>query len=257
VNPTGALDRATYLGHVRSDVERMATLVSAGPLGAPVVACPGWDLAALATHVGDVHRWVIESVTTARRPTVAEHEPPDRRDATALADWLRAGATEMVELLAAADESAPTWHPFPVERVVRVWPRRQAHENLVHRVDAETAVGAPSHVDRVLASDGIDEYLELVLPRLVARERVTIPSGSIHLHCTDVPGEWLATVVDGQLAVRREHAKGDAALRGRAEALLLRLWNRPAPRGAGSDDEPLDVVGDRDVAAAWLALSGL
>jgi uncharacterized protein (TIGR03083 family) len=257
VNPTGALDRATYLEHVHADVERMAALVRAGPMDAPVAACPGWDLAALAAHVGDVHRWVIESVTTARRPTVAHHEPPDAGDAAALADWLSAGAGEMIDLLATADESAPTWHPFPVERVVGVWPRRQAHENLVHRVDAEVAVGARSPVDPVLASDGVDEYLELVLPRLVAREGVAIPAGSIHLHCTDVPGEWLATVVDGKLAVRREHAKGDAAVRGPAEALLLRLWNRRTAPDPGAATGDVDIVGDHDVADAWLALSGL
>ena len=42
----------------------------------------------------------------------------------------------------------------------------------------------------------------------------------------------------------REHAKGDAALRGRAEDLLLTLWRRPVPAGA------VDVVGDPAAAEA-------
>jgi uncharacterized protein (TIGR03083 family) len=252
VNPSGRLERATYLDHVRADVERTAVLVTSGPLDAAVESCPGWDLAKLANHMGDVHRWVIECVTTARRPTGADHEPPDRADAGALAAWLRDGAARMIDVLSTADESAPTWHPFPIERVVGIWPRRQAHENAVHRVDAETAVGARTPIDPVLASDGVDEYFELVLPRLVAREHTALPSGSIHVHCTDVDGEWIAELTDGGLVVRREHAKGDAAVRGPAEALLLRLWNRVGDGAAG-----IEIVGDRDVAAAWLALTGL
>jgi uncharacterized protein (TIGR03083 family) len=253
VNPSGRLDRATYLGHVSSDVERTAELVSTGPLDAPVTTCPGWDLAALANHMGDVHRWVIQCVTTARRPTGPEHEAPNRSDASSLAAWLREGAARMVELLATTDESAPTWHPFPLELVAGIWPRRQAHENAVHRVDAETAVGARTPIDAELASDGIDEYFELVLPRLAARRAVALPAGSIHVHCTDVAGEWIVQRRgDDGLLVRREHAKGDAAVRGPAEALLLRLWNRADDDGTG-----IEIVGDGDVAAAWLALTGL
>ena len=55
---------------------------------------------------------------------------------------------------------------------------------------------------------------------------------------------------DGRLDVRREHAKGDAALRGPAAALLLRLWGRDDSGGG------IEVVGSEDAAAAWLALGG-
>jgi hypothetical protein len=46
--------------------------------------------------------------------------------------------------------------------------------------------------------------------------------------------------------VTREHAKGDAALRGPAADLLLALWHR-----LPLDD--LDVVGDRAVAERFVA----
>ena len=102
------------------------------------------------------------------------------------------------------------------------------------------------------ASDGIDEYFELVLPRLGVREHVEVPTGSFHVHCTDVAGEWLVERDGDALRVTREHAKGDAALRGPAEAILLRLWNRDSPRA-----EELNEVGDPAVAAAWLSLPGM
>jgi hypothetical protein len=50
--------------------------------------------------------------------------------------------------------------------------------------------------------------------------------------------------------VSREHAKGAAALRGPASALLLALWRR-----TGLDT--VDVVGDGDVAARFVAASRL
>ena len=99
----------------------------------------------------------------------------------------------------------------------------------------------------MLASDGIDEYFDLMLRRRITRDPAAAPTGSLHLHCTDVDGEWLVRVVDGEYVIERAHAKGDAALRGPAEALLLRLWSRDSERLA-----ELSPVGDESVIAAWL-----
>ena len=74
---------------------------------------------------------------------------------------------------------------------------------------------------------------------------------SVHLHCTDVAGEWL--VVDdgaGGYVVTREHAKGDAAIRGTAHDLLMVLWRR-LPLDA------VEVIGDRAVAERFVARSDL
>jgi uncharacterized protein (TIGR03083 family) len=238
----------TYLDHIRADVERFAAALERGPLDAPVEACPGWDLARLAAHLGSVHRWARRAVLDVTRPDPTQRPDPD----TDWVPWLREGAAALIEALASVDPDGPTWHPFPVAQVARIWPRRQAQETVVHRWDAEAAVGSPSPIDPELASDGIDEYFEIALPRLGVRERIELPPGSLHVHCTDVAGEWLVERDDDGLRVVREHAKGDAALRGPAEAILLRLWNRTSRR-AGD----LDEVGDQAVAAAWLALPGM
>jgi uncharacterized protein (TIGR03083 family) len=141
--------------------------------------------------------------------------------------------------------------PFPVEhRTVSVWTRRQTHETSLHRWDAEAAAGAPRQIDAALASDGIDEYFGVVLPRLVDRDGLELPTSSLHVHCTDTEGEWTVEAVDGALRVDRAHRKGDAALRGTAEHLLLRLWGRGVPEGA------VEVVGDAAAAASWLELGG-
>lgn len=238
-----------YLDHVRAGARQLAAAVADGPIDAPIAACPDWDVGDLARHVGNVHRWAAVAMRERRAPTrddLAGHPPFDRDRA---AEWYRACADDMLEALTAIDLAAPTWHPFPTEQVGSFWPRRQAHEIAVHRWDIEHAIGRAPTIDAGLASDGIDEYFEAIVPRLVANG-TSLPDGSFHVHCTDVDGEWLVWTEDGEYRMIRAHQKGDAALRGPAAQLLLRLWNRPGP------DDELSPVGDEAVADAWTSLGG-
>jgi predicted lipid carrier protein YhbT len=110
----------------------------------------------------------------------------------------------------------------------------------MHRVDAQLAAGAPTPIEAELAADGIDELLSLVGTRPPAAG-----SGeTIHLHCTDVEGEWMIRLGADGLEVTREHAKGDVAVRGTASALLC--WTM----GRGSDDG-LEVFGDALLVERW------
>jgi uncharacterized protein (TIGR03083 family) len=247
------IGRDRYLEHVLADTARFTTAVRLGPLDAPIAACPGWDLRGLTAHLGMVHRWARHAAANAAPPESFDAFAPGADlDAEALASWLEAGADELVATLRTIDLDGPTWHPFPVPRLGRVWPRRQAHETSIHRWDAEIAAGLePTPIDPELASDGIDEYFEVAIPRVVKREGITLPAGSIHLHCTDTHGEWLVTA-EPEYTVVRAHQKGDAALRGPAQALLLRLWSRDSP-----DADQLSPVGDEEVLAGWMALTGL
>jgi uncharacterized protein (TIGR03083 family) len=239
-----------YLAHIRADGEALAAAVDTGPLDAGIAACPEWDLAELARHVGQIHRWATVAAATAAQPQRGSfaRQPPE---GTPLPQWLRDGVDALVQTLAGIDPSAPTWHVFPVPLVAGVWPRRQAHETAIHRWDAQTAIGLDARLDPHLASDGIDEYFGVILPRLAMGEDVALPSGTLHVHCTDVPGEWLVRATAGKLDVERIHSKGDVALRGPAEQLLLHLWGR-APTGAG-----IDQIGDAELADHWLALGGV
>jgi uncharacterized protein (TIGR03083 family) len=241
-----------YLDHFTAEAERFATAVETGPLDAEIPSCPGWDVARLAEHLGQIHRWASFCATNTRPPSQEEALALESFDRDHAADWYRDCAREVAATLRGLAPDAPTWHPFPVERVARVWPRRQAHETAMHRWDAERAIGEPAPFDPELASDGIDEYFEIAIPRLIKREQLSIPSGSLHVHCTDVDGEWLVWNEDGEYRVKRAHEKGDAALRGPAEAILLRLWGRTSEL---SDD--LSPVGDDAVLAAWLSIAGM
>jgi len=245
--------RDRYIEHVIADSDRFANAVRHGELDAPVAACPGWDLRTLTVHQGMIHRWARHAAANAAPPESFDaFEPAADLDADGLATWLREGADDLVAVLRTIDLDGPTWHPFPIPRNGRVWPRRQAHETSIHRWDAEHAAGlTPTAIDPELASDGIDEYFEVGLPRLMKREQIALPAGSLHVHCTDTHGEWLVSATPEYTLVRA-HQKGDAALRGPAEAILLRLWSRESSRF-----DELSPVGDDTVLAAWLALTGL
>lgn len=241
-----------YADHVIADAGRFASAIERGDLHATVPSCPGWDLSRLTQHLGQIHRWAAFCVAHGRAPGDAEAAALESYQPEGAADWMRAGAAELASILRAVDPAGPTWHPFPVDRVASVWPRRMAHETAMHRWDAELAVGSPTPIDPHLASDGIDEYFELAVPRLAKRDGVELPTQSLHVHCTDVEGEWLVWTDDGEYRMTRAHEKGDAALRGPAEAILLRLWGRESGRA-----DELSPVGDESALDAWLRIAGM
>jgi uncharacterized protein (TIGR03083 family) len=250
-SPGGPLEPDILLGHLRRAGDRVTELLGGADLdtSTAVPTCPEWDVAALVGHLGWVHRWATAAITTGEMPDRSAIARPDP-DASSgdLAGWFGDGLDTLCSTLATVDPTADTWHPFPARRTVGFWPRRLAHETTVHRVDLERALDRVSPIDPTLASDGIDEYLCVIVPMLIGSNRATLPDASLHIHCADVTGEWMIRPTDGAPVVSREHAKGDAALRGPAADLLLTLWGRGI--------EPVEVVGSQSAAAAWLAIGG-
>ena len=122
----------------------------------------------------------------------------------------------------------------------------------MHRWDAEHAVGTASPVDDQLAADGIDEFLTVLAPyRFAPHDGIDI-GGSLHLHCTDVDGEWTIHTDDGVYRVERGHAKGDVAVRGPASQLLLVVFQRLRPEADG-----VEVFGAPEILDRWFALGTL
>lgn len=232
----------------------MANVVADAPLATPVPSCPGWDLRALAEHLGSVHRWAARAAATASAPPAQNGTPPpDDDDGPALGRWLRTGAADLVATLRTLDPEAPTWHLFPGPQVAAIWPRRQAQETIIHAWDAEFAVDAARPPNPVFALDGIAEYYELVIPRVVDRDGLELPAGTFAVRTTDTANTIAVAAPEGRVVTLREpgDAAPDATLVGTAAGCLGRLWNRPI------DDHHVTVEGDAAVAAAWLALPGL
>lgn len=206
-----------------------------------VPSCPEWTVADLMWHLAEVHDFWA-TVVARQLTDPDEYVPPVRPPADALPTFYRSSLARVVEVLDAAHPDQPNW-TWTSDHSAGFVQRRMAHETAVHLADAQQAAGRPMVVEAMLASDGIDEFLEHFHSWPTDAAPV---GGSVHLHCTDVAGEWTVREVDGVPVVAREHAKGDCALRGAASDLLLVLWRR-LPLSAA------DVVGDTDVAARFVA----
>lgn len=239
-------------------------------MDAAVPSCPGWDVATLVNHLGRVHRWTVEAVSAAG-PAPAGFPP--RPDEVTL-EWFAEGVALLASTLRDADPDGPAW-TLVGPGTVRFWIRRQAVETAMHRWDVELAAGAPTAIDAELAVVGIDEVLDVHLPRRLSGERPpSLPAGTLHLHATDhAHGEWnlrrspararpAGDGVDdhdgrgdgidredgvGQLLVGHGHERADATVEATAADLLLWLWGR-------RDLDAVVVHGDRETAAAWAGL---
>ncbi len=220
-------------------------------LNAAVPNCPGWTVAELVRHTGRAHRWGLTNVRAASPDSQTKGDdivfPPDAE----LPTWIEAGAAELATTIA-ADPDRPCWSFAPHQRTAAFWARRAAQETLVHRWDAEIAVGlVPGQLDGETALDGIEEFFGVFIPLVMRRSGKVVPEGTLHLHRTDGDGEWmLQQGSDGGLSVTREHGKGDAAVRASASDLLLLLWGRLEP-----DAPALQVFGDRSIVDAWRVMA--
>ena len=248
---------------VRTDGVGFLEIVADHGLDRPVASCPGWNLGDLAWHLGGVwdfwSRIVSEGITTIEG--VRAIEQPRRPSDDLLLDWVTAAHTAVFSALARAGDDTEVW-TWTGTNQPEIWvERRMAQETAMHRWDAAHAVGVPFEIPAAVAADGIDEFLSWFASRRVDEGTKPV-GGSVHLHCTDtdlaegadtfapVNGEWLVTRLDESgIEFTREHAKGDAAVRGNANDLLLWLWRRPEGR--------VEILGDTDVANRFRAFPQL
>jgi uncharacterized protein (TIGR03083 family) len=240
------METTEYLEALRRDGAAFGEACEAAGLDASVAACPGWTVADLLWHLGEVHDF-WRTVVERRLGNWNEYTRPERpRDADLLA-FYRDGLGATCSVLAATDPSTEVW-TWSSDKTGGFVIRRMAHETAVHRCDAEHAAGRDHTIEPLLASDGIDEFLAHFLGD--ATEGAAPVGGSVHLHCSDVPGEWTLRSHGAGFEVTREHAKGDCAIRGTANEILLGLWRRiPSSR--------LDIVGDAAVGQRFLAHASL
>jgi uncharacterized protein (TIGR03083 family) len=233
-----------YLSSLANDGEKFAQAAEKD-LGAEVPSCPGWTAAELVWHLTEAHyfwRSIAEGALQDYKQVDDIPRPPDHE----LVDMYRSNLALTVDVLRRTDRETSVWTWSPEKNVAWIR-RRMAHETAVHRWDAQTAMGHPADIEKELAVDGIDEYLEFFVDLSQPEDP---PETSLHLHATDIEGEWFVELRDGRMTARRAHEKGEVAVRGKASDLLLLLWGRiPEAR--------VDVHGDRADLFAFLQLSDL
>jgi uncharacterized protein (TIGR03083 family) len=233
----------------------MTAAVERGDPGASVPTCPDWSLRELVQHTSGVHRWATRVVRERSSGPIDEELEavaggwPGDED---LAPWFRAGHALLVDALRSAPDDVECWSFLQAPSALAFWARRQLHETVIHRVDAELAsggargAGSPrsvSHVPVDVAVDGIDELLTGFLPRRSSRLKPASPA-TIAVQPTDADAAWLVTAGPEGATTERTASAADVLVRGPAADLYLLVWNR-------RDLDGIEVVGDHALLDLW------
>ena len=255
-----------YFEHIRGESARFRDVLADCDPAARVPACPDWSAADLLWPMVTV-QWFWATAVIDRPAEVDEAQEPERPEAyddllLAFDQWSSAlvGALEGVDKA----EEAWTWSGDPADHTVGFILRRQAHEALIHRLDAELAAGVSSEVPAELAVDGVDEVLAVMyggcppwgswapLPHY-ARVDSTDTGHEIWIQLglfsgTDPKGgEQIVDEEDLHVVEAPKDVEPDVVIDGTAAALDAWLWHR-------SDDTELSTVGDRAVLDRFLAV---
>ena len=246
-----------YVAALTRESARFAEAIRGAAPDVPVPTCPGWTADDLLWHLGEV-QWfwaavVREDVTGAKAEELKPPRPPDRPGLMAFFEQASHG---LVQILAATPPESPAW-TWSDDQSVAFIRRRQAHEALIHRIDAELVGAGQTPLDPPLSADGIDEALRIIYGTLPDWGSFTPDAAgpTVRLQATDTGGSWLVTLgrftgTDpggtsyDEPAFDTAHSdpgtKADADVTGHAADLDCWLWHRPTLGRVG-------LTGDRDV----------
>ena len=194
-----------HLRHVTDESNRFRSALRRADPGTAVPTCPGWDAADLVWHLAEVQSfWGRVVQQRCSDPAQLTGDDPVRPERYAdLLDLLQRSSKELARTLRKTPPATPVW-TWADEQTVGFVLRRQAHEALIHRVDAECAVGDRTPLDPALATDGVDEALRIMFAGAPdGAELTTDDQAVVRLRTTDTDASWLATLAryegtDGQ-----------------------------------------------------------
>lgn len=251
-----------FLATIRDESARFRAALADSPDNT-VPTCPGWSTDDLLWHLTEV-QWFWGSIVAENVDDpegLAHPERPTGR-AALLAAFDDASAA-LNQTLRATPPTDPRWMWTADETLhtagyIR---RRQAHEALIHRVDAELTAGRDvSAVDPALAADGIDEVVDVMYGRDHPLLTFAPTTGRVlELVATDTDQRWVlqlgretgtdpesGDVIDDANFRPAPNAIAVATISGTAADLDLWFWNRPTAAklvGTG-EQETLDAMND-------------
>jgi uncharacterized protein (TIGR03083 family) len=256
-----------YLGHLARESALFGHALDGAASEARVPTCPDWDADDLLWHLGEV-QWfwgtiVREGVDAEGTRALAQPRPDTR---AALMDFYLTASSDLGKALASASPESPAW-TWSDDKTVGFIIRRQAHEAMIHRIDAELTAGQRrSLMDPLLSADGVDEALRIMYGGDLPAWGTFAPDEprTVRLQATDTGESWFVTLgrfsgtdpddnksYDQQgIHVARVDPGGQASatVRGAAADLDCRLWQRPT-------DAPPERSGDSEVLAGFDALT--
>jgi uncharacterized protein (TIGR03083 family) len=250
-----------YLDHLRRESDRFSEVLATAPPDAPVPSCPDWDAEDLLWHLGEVQWFWAEVV----RRGVTDGEQADGLDAGTRPDGREAlqalfdqASADLSRLLTENDPATPAW-TWSTDQTVGFIRRRQAHEALIHRVDAELTAGDRTPMDTALSADGVDEVLRVMYGGCPPWGTMTAVDGpSLRLRATDTGDSWLVTPArftgtepdgtvhedepDIQVAASDPGGEAGATVSGTAADLDCWLWRREAAGELTHEGDPAVVA---------------
>ena len=235
------LSREQYLIHLNADYQLLASAIPEAPVDVP--SCPGWTTKDLAKHMAHVYLGQAYVVDTGSKAENKEHLAPYPRTEDFL-EFMSWGFDAITKALDINRPERATWSWHHCDQSVDFWFRRMAHETVIHRIDAEQAVGAVTKIDEALALDGVDEVLDF-LPLLGSWPEVpNIDFGIVSIVATTKSGSqvWDLQFTDKAATVYAADLANVAArlvISGDAEAMDLYLWGR-----IDSSDPRISITGD-------------
>jgi uncharacterized protein (TIGR03083 family) len=248
------LDFPGYLQHIRTESQRFRDVLAGCDPTARVPGCPDWDAADLVWHLAEVQWFWAHTIRTRPAPADENAEGPER---PATYDGLLAAFDEysasLVSELERADPAEPAW-TWSAEQTVGFTFRRQAHEALIHRLDAEQTAGQVTPLDPALATDGVEETLDVMFGGTPPWGLFTGVEHYVRVDTTDTGesvwvqlGQFTGTDPSSEVSydepdigvVADPGSEPDAVVAGPAGALDAWLWRR-------ADDSEIKVTGDLD-----------
>ncbi|MFG1999857.1 maleylpyruvate isomerase family mycothiol-dependent enzyme [Spirillospora sp. NPDC048911] len=237
-----------YCDAVELEISRLAGAAREADLAAPVPTCPGWDVATLVRHIGGVHRWAggMVAARSERRLGLRDLGVKFPEDPADLLPWFAEGGAELLRALRSTDPGTPVW-TWGADQRVGFWSRRMLQETVVHRCDAELALGREPVIEPDVADDGIDElvgnlsYAAAFTPKI---KELAGDGETLAFSAADTGGRWSFRLTPEGFTEGPGAAAGDpgAAVDAAAGDLYLFLWGRRKlgdPRLAISGDEAL------------------
>jgi len=225
---------------VRSEGEAIVSASRQG-VDVPVPTCGDWTVADLCRHVGAIYGYVAH-VVMERLTSASDVRPEAPADADPVA-WLEDRLDELVAALSGCDADTPMWNWSGETQVAAFWARRTAHESAIHRFDAQRAFGIAQPVDADLAADGLDEFIDVLLPAIAKHRGLAVPAATYAFESID-DGAWRIRFDDSGAGRADVDAAADVTVRGTSSALLLAANNR-VPWSS------LEVEGDAGALDAW------
>lgn len=185
-----------YNEHLVRESARFAEAIKLAAPEAAVPSCPEWKADDLLWHLGEVQYFWGSVVLDDADEKTAEQRKPDRpADRAALLDFYQQASERLAGALAGADPAAHAW-TWSQDQTVGFIQRRQAHEALIHRVDAELTAGQRTPLDPELAADGVDEGLRVMYGGCPVWGTITPEPGGplLRIRATDTGNTWLVTL---------------------------------------------------------------